>query len=58
MDRDFIQEICGIFDTNSFDLVADGGRVDLTGIFPEARYFIKIKHEMRAKSTTKCPRSR
>ena len=35
-DRDWFQRVCGIFDTNAFDLSAWGGRVDVTGVFPNA----------------------
>ena len=33
---DVVHQICGIFDTNSFDLPADNGKVDLAGLFPNA----------------------
>lgn len=35
-DRDLVQKICGIFDTNSFDLVGSEAEVNLAGIFPSA----------------------
>ena len=39
LDRDTVQRICGIFDTNAFDLMSGhdgGGAVDITGVFPAA----------------------
>ena len=33
---DNIQSICGIFDTNSFELAVKGGKSLITGVFPEA----------------------
>ena len=35
-ERDLLQKICGIFDTNSFDLTASDAQVDVAGVFPES----------------------
>lgn len=34
--RDWLQEVCGIFDTNSFDLSCFDGQADITGVYTEA----------------------
>jgi len=39
LDKDTVEKICGIFDTNAFNLMSHkdgGGSVDLTGLFPSA----------------------
>ena len=39
LDKDTVERICGIFDTNAFNLTSlkdGGGTVDLTGLFPSA----------------------